>query len=85
MGVHVTQHAIDRFREWVGDVPDDDARRSLRCPIVQMAVEFAGNAECFVRLATGQRITIRGGVVITVLPAENYKRHVRRKGMGRYE
>lgn len=38
----------------------------------------------FVRLSGGQRIVLQDWTVVTVMPAENYRKQVRRRGMGRY-
>jgi len=42
----------------------------IAADIAQRAVEFANGVEVFVRLASGPRVVIRDGVVITVLPAK---------------
>lgn len=59
--LHVTQHAIERALE------RGVALEALTCPAVQAAASFGAP---YVRIATGQRIVIADGSIITVLPAE---------------
>jgi hypothetical protein len=68
--IHVSTHALDRARQRLGARSDAEARAILTGPAIQRAVEFANGVEVFVRLASGQRVAIRDGVVITVLPAK---------------
>lgn len=68
--IHVSTHALDRARQRLGARSDAEARAILTSPTVQRAVEFANGVEVFVRLASGPRVVIRDGVVITVLPAK---------------
>ena len=79
--IHVTAHAIQRYRERVADVTEDAARTVLSGPVFQIAVQIGAG---IVRLGTGHRAVIDDGCVITVLPVENYRRHLRRIGKGRY-
>jgi hypothetical protein len=82
MLIHVTTHAIERFRERVADLSDQAIVDALSTPVIQLAAALG--AECHVRLPTGQRITVKDRTVVTVLPAEQYKRQVRRQGTGRF-
>ena len=79
--VHVTHHAIQRYVERVSPVTEDEARQALSSKAIEIAADFGAR---FVRLATGQRICVRDHAVITVLPAENYRRKIRRVGRGRF-
>jgi len=79
--IHVTAHAVSRYRERVEPVGYDEAVAALTSPAVQAAFDFGAR---FVRLAGGQRIVIEDGRVVTVLPADNYRKQVQRKGFGRY-
>lgn len=79
--IHVTAHAIERYQERVANVPDEEARVAICSPAVLKAAEFGAT---YVRLGTGQRIVIEDGRVVTVLPAESFKRQVQRVGLGRY-
>lgn len=63
--VHITQHAIERFQERVRNVTDDKARQELSSPSICAAADFGA---CYVKLATGQRVVISNGVIVTVLP-----------------
>lgn len=80
--LHVFQHAIERFRERVADLSDQAIVDALSTPVIQLAAALG--AECHVRLPTGQRITVKDRTVVTVLPAEQYQRQVRRQGTGRF-
>jgi len=84
--IHLTRHALDRAKERIPGVStDDDARLVLTCHAVIVADLFSGGCDCVVRLATGNRITLRDHCVVTVLPIENYRRTVRRHKRGRFE
>ena len=80
--MHISNHAIERYRERVADLPDRAIIANLDTPAIRVAASLG--AECHVRLASGQRIVVKDCTVISVLPAENYKRQVRRKGLGRF-
>ena len=80
--LHVSQHAIDRFRERVANLPDQAIVDALSTPAIQLAAALG--AECYVRLPSGQRIAVKDRTVVTVLPAEQYQRQVRRQGTGRF-
>lgn len=71
MTLHVTSHAISRYRTRVAPVDDDAARAALSSPVIVKAAEFG--ARC-VRLPTGQRIVIEDHHVATVLPASKRPR-----------
>jgi hypothetical protein len=71
--IHVSTHALDRARQRLGCKDNAEARAILTGPTIQRAVEFANGVEVFVRFASGQRVAIRDGVVITVLPGRGGK------------
>lgn len=73
--IHITAHAIQRYQERVANVSDDEARRRIDTVALRSAVQFGAP---YVRLATGQRLVIQHGAVVTVLPSEHG-----RGGMGR--
>ena len=77
----VTDHAVLRFQERVRPCTDQEARTALSTPAVHAAALFGAQ---FVRLATGHRIALKGHVVITVLPPENYRRQVHRTDLPRF-
>jgi len=79
--IHITAHAIERYIERVAPVTPDEAREALDSAAVRCAAEIGAR---FVRLSTGQRIVLQGHTVVTVMPSENYRKQVRRRGMGRY-
>lgn len=84
--IHITRHSIERAIERLPFIrTEDEARALLSREVIERAAEFAGHAQCFVRLVTGHRVTVRDWSVITVLPAEDYRRTVRRVGRGRFE
>lgn len=79
--VRVSSHAVSRFRERVAPLPEAEVRAILSSTIIERAAAFGA---CFVRLGTGHRIVIQGDAVVTVLPADHYRRQIRRYGMPRY-
>lgn len=66
MNLVVTDHAVQRYRERVRNCSDSEARTALSSMAVHAAVSIGAP---YVRLPTGQRILIHGGVIITVLPS----------------
>ena len=83
--IHITEHAIERARERIrsfANLSDQAIIAALTTPVIQLAAALG--AECHVRLPTGQRITVKDRTVVTVLPAEQYQRQVRRQGTGRF-
>lgn len=79
--LRISSHAISRYRSRVEPVDYDTAHAALSSPIVQAAARFGCS---IVRLPTGQRIVIENYTVVTVLPAEQFKRQIQRQGVGRY-
>lgn len=65
MALHITSHAISRYRERVAPVSYDDALAALTCAAVELAAEIGAP---FVKLGTGQRIVLVENRVVTVLP-----------------
>ena len=65
--LHVTPHAIARYRERVADVPPCEADRALRSETIQKADCFGAP---YVRLPGRQHVVLRRHAVVTVLPAE---------------
>jgi uncharacterized protein (DUF2252 family) len=63
--IHVTEHAIDRYRERVEAVSADAARIALSSEAIVTAANFGAP---YVKLGTGQRVVLEGSRVITVLP-----------------
>jgi hypothetical protein len=63
--LHITHHAVERYQERVANLPDAAVRAALASPAVHTAAAIGAP---FVKLATGQRIVLRGSRVITVLP-----------------
>ena len=81
MVIHITRHAIERYQQRVSPVSDDEARQALSSRAIQAAANFGAQ---FVRLPHGQRVVIRERTIITVQPAEHYRRMIHREGLGRY-
>lgn len=81
MTLHITNHAILRYQERVAPVSMEQARAILGSAMIQAAAAFGAR---FVRLAGNQRVVIKDGSVVTVLPAGSYQRQVMRRGLGRY-
>lgn len=74
MGLTVTQHAIDRYRERVKDMPDDRIRSALSGRAFD-AAETVGR--CSIILPTGHRAIIRNATIITILPLGGHAFHGR--------
>lgn len=69
MGVYVSRHAMDRYRERVADVPDAVIFAALSKPVFDRAAAIGAP---FVKLPSGHRALIRGDVVVTVLPKDTW-------------
>ncbi len=67
--LHVTAHAISRFRERVARVSEAEARAALTSRTICLA---ADQHAPFVKLGTGQHVVIEDHRVITVLPADTH-------------
>ena len=63
--IHVTHHAIERYRERVADLPDAAIVEALSSPTICVAADFGARA---VKLSGGQRAIIREHSVLTVVP-----------------
>jgi hypothetical protein len=80
--VIVTKHALSRYRQRVDPRASyADAVAALSTPAIVSAAAFGAR---FVRLATGHRITLKGNVVMTVLPPGNYRKQVQRIGAAKF-
>lgn len=77
----ITHRALERIP---GIRTEDEARSILASPVFDIAADFAGLAECFVRIASGHRIVVRDHTIVTVLPAGDYRGTVRRMGRVRF-
>lgn len=82
--IHVTLHAIQRYQERVANVPAKEAHQALTTPAILIAAEFAGHQTAYVRLATGQRVVVKDHAIVTVQPAEHFRRQIHREGLGRF-
>lgn len=69
MGVCVSRHAMDRYRERVADLPDAAIFAELSKPIFERAAAIGAP---FVKLSSGHRALIRNDVVVTVLPKDTW-------------
>lgn len=63
--LHVTAHAIERYRERVADVPDDEIQAALSGRAFDAAQDFGAHV---VILPAGQRAIIKGKHIVTVPP-----------------
>lgn len=75
--IHITAHAARRYQERVRPCPPVEMIDALNTPAILVAAAFAGTAECSVRLATGQRIVVKDGAIITIIPADQHRRRER--------
>lgn len=64
MAMHITRHAILRYRERVADLPDDMICEALSSPTIIIAADFGART---VKLGTGQRVVLDGDTVVTVV------------------
>ena len=69
-GVHITRHAIARYRERVADLAEDCICAALSSPAILLAADFGA---IYVRLAGGQRVVVVDHTVVTVWPADPRK------------
>lgn len=76
-----TTHAIRRYIERVHDCSEAEAASSLSSPMIELAAKFGAP---FVKLSTGQRIVLRGNVVVTVLPADTRSAQLGARGDDRF-
>lgn len=79
--LYVSRHAIQRYQERVRACSEQEARQALSTTTVELAARIGAR---FVRLATGHRIALEGTTVTTVIPADDYRKQVRRLGLGRF-
>lgn len=68
MAMYISQHAIERYRERVADLPDDVIRAALNSKVIRLASSIGAP---FVKLPGGQRIVVQNAAVVTVLPSEH--------------
>lgn len=61
----VTDHAIERYRERVEDIPDECVIARLTGPLFDLAARMGGRA---VILPSGHRVVCSSVAVVTVLP-----------------
>lgn len=63
--VHVTLHAMQRYRERIADIPDAEIVAAIDTPAVNRCAAFG---DCSVKLASGHRLVIKERTVVTVTP-----------------
>lgn len=69
--IHVTAHALERYRRRVEDVSDAEAVCRLSSPHIERAVEVGATA---VILPSGHKVVLVGNRVVTVKPKHTSKR-----------
>lgn len=69
--IHVTGHAVSRYRERVEAVTFDVAMARLSSPTIRKAIEIGCPS---VKLPGGQRVIIEGNSIVTVHPRLRAKR-----------
>lgn len=84
MSVRITRHAIERYQERYRECSEDEARAAMQTPTVELAAIITGNGESFVRIASGHRLVIRSGAVVSFLPADHFRKQVLRHGLARF-
>jgi hypothetical protein len=73
--VHVTLHALQRYRERIADIPDAEIVAAIDTPVINRCAAFG---DCSVKLASGHRLVIRECTVVTVTPCRDKPRKHRR-------
>lgn len=84
MTVRITKHAIERFKERFRNCTEDEARAAMQTPTVELAAIITGNGQSYVRIASGHRLVIKCGAVVSFLPADHFRKQVLRHGLARY-
>lgn len=74
MSVHVTRHAIERFRERVENLPEEQIRARLSTPAIRKLAMFAGCHQIEVILGSGHHAVIKDATVVTIRPLEKPRR-----------
>lgn len=75
-GIHVSAHAVSRYRERVEPVSADEARARLSTPFIEIAASFGATE---VILGTGHHAVLQGHTVVTVRPLPRDLRKMRRR------
>lgn len=60
-----TFHAVQRYRERVADIPEEQVVAVLSTPVIQQAIAMGCRA---VKLSSGHRAVIADGRIVTVHP-----------------
>lgn len=63
-GLRVSDHAVQRYRERVEHVSEDEARDRLSGPVFDLAGAMGA---CAVVLTSGHRAVCQDGVIVTIL------------------
>lgn len=84
MSVRITRHAIERYQERFQDCTDEQARAAMQTPTVELAAIITGSGQSYVRIASGHRLVIKCGAVVSFLPADHFRKQVLRQGLARY-
>ncbi|MGE8143067.1 hypothetical protein ACQKOE_13915 [Novosphingobium sp. NPDC080210] len=79
--IHVSQHALDRYRERIANLSDDEIRAALITPAVMTAAAIGAR---FVRIASGHRIALADYTITTILPPDHFRKQVLRTGLARF-
>lgn len=79
MGFRVSKHAIERYCQRVEAVSHEAARKALSTETIRLGAKLGAR---FVRLASGHRVALENGVVVTVHEEANYRRQIRRVNLG---
>jgi hypothetical protein len=67
--IRVTQHALDRYRERIAPVSEEEARDAILAHITVINIALAFGAPC-VRCGDGMRLLMKDGAITTVLAPE---------------
>lgn len=67
--VHITQHAIDRYKQRIEDVSDELVKLALTTPAIEAAAQMG--VQCKILRPDGWRVVVKGGAVVTVEPTQS--------------
>lgn len=74
--VFVTDHAIERYRERVGPMPESAIRQILTSDVITAAAALGCKS---VKIDGGVRAIIKDGGVVTVVPSHRFKPRKKRR------
>jgi hypothetical protein len=74
LAVHVSKHALERYRRHIFDAADTEIVRRLNSASILKAAKLGAAS---VLLPCGQKVVLKGYCVVTITPKSKHKRRVR--------